>query len=695
MRSYLLCLWFVTLSPSILAQLRWVELGKMQQPRTTARSERMSNSSIIVMGGWTQWPATTATTDIIDVERRSVVAGPEMLVARADFASVTMPSGLVAVFGGYTDGYEKNTDVVEVLDPSSGKFRVSGHLSMARGQLSALVLDSESVLLVGGRVGWSDVTNRCEIFYPRFGATRVLPSFPYATSHTQLIRTKEDRILAFSGRSGGPESYRSALIHEFDRNTEQWIVVGTVADSVWLPTITELPAREYLWSGGSYREANGPQDFTNTIGRLEGTTFRKVGSLVVDRIWHGGVSLSESMVIIVGGQKEEGGALRSCEFVDPRNGASILGPACLVAHGKACVAGVDIFGRRTAVVAGGESEAGTTDVVEMLVDDCINGSTTSKLDSSRVTLHGAARFYGSNVAIAGSDTLSAGSIWLKGKVSYDNGFTSTFVFRLSEGDDHQSPDGGSVGADGIAMVMQLEVPALTGGVGLGIGYDGLPHGLAIEFDTYRNSAANDPDGDHVAVQVGNGFYLSSQHAAPFLKFLATEHVPRFVADGRKYYARVQYGEGMLRVWVDRTGAFENPAVEVPFDLGSVFPNSNDRAAYVGLTSATGFASQLHEVEEWSITACRPILVGVAEQEKKDGGSGFLKVYRTGDELIVQAQEGEVINEWVIFDQLGRKLLGDRANTYLTHVRIDDLPHGVYYFVAVFSSNKTISAKFYK
>ncbi len=667
----------------------------MQVPRTTAQPERLSITSMIVMGGWTQWPATTASTDIIDAERRSVVRGPEMNVARADFASVTMPNGAVVVLGGYTDGYEKSTDVVEVLEPGSNAFRIAGHLSMPRGQLSAIVLDSESVLVVGGREGITNVTNRCEIFYPRIGAMKILPSFPYETSHSRLIRTIDNNILAFSGRSGGPGSFRAAIIHQFDPATEKWLVVGRVADSVWLPTITELPEREYLWTGGSFRESNGPQDFKNTIGRLQGTSFVARGSMIVDRVWHGGVSLSDSMVIVIGGSVETGGAQRSTELIDPRNGTSMIGPACLTAHAKACVAGLDYFGRRTAIVAGGDSEGGYTDVVEMLLDDCINGATITRLDSSRVTLHGAARYSGPNVVISGPDTRSAGSIWMKGKISYDNGFVSTFVFRLSEGDDRNSPDGGSVGADGIAMVIQSEAPALTGVIGLGIGYDGLPHGLAVEFDSYHNDLANDPDADHVAIQVGNGIFLSSQHAAPFMKALSVNNVPRFVADGRRYFARVQYAEGIMRVWVDTNGAFESPVIELPLDLNSIFPSSSDRAAYFGLTSATGNAIQLHELESWTMTACQPILVKVSDNSEVKNNRSLLTVLRVGSSLVVRTSHSGPMGNWMVCDGLGRRLLKGTSDGVEVALDLGDLPSGVYYFIAQTTSGTLTSTRLIK
>jgi hypothetical protein len=90
------------------------------------------------------------------------------------------------------------------------------------------------------------------------------------------------------------------------------------------------------------------------------------------------------------------------------------------------------------------------------------------------------------------------------------GFTTEFSFRFFQDDaaavagpcrvvDH-SPDACTRrGGDGIALVLHTSGPAALGAAGAGLGYDGLPSGVALEFDTWADASAADPGDNHVAV----------------------------------------------------------------------------------------------------------------------------------------------------------------------------------------------------
>ncbi|MGB4905231.1 MAG: gliding motility-associated C-terminal domain-containing protein [Saprospiraceae bacterium] len=58
------------------------------------------------------------------------------------------------------------------------------------------------------------------------------------------------------------------------------------------------------------------------------------------------------------------------------------------------------------------------------------------------------------------------------------------------------------GADGIAFIMMTDTFIPVTGNGGGIGYEGTPESLVVEFDTYQNDPNNDPAADHVALIIG-------------------------------------------------------------------------------------------------------------------------------------------------------------------------------------------------
>jgi hypothetical protein len=90
------------------------------------------------------------------------------------------------------------------------------------------------------------------------------------------------------------------------------------------------------------------------------------------------------------------------------------------------------------------------------------------------------------------------------------GFTTEFAFRLFQDDaaavaspcrvvDHAPEACTRRGGDGLALVLHTAGAAALGGAGAGLGYDGLPAGVALEFDTWADAAAADPGDNHIAV----------------------------------------------------------------------------------------------------------------------------------------------------------------------------------------------------
>src|SRR5262245_58182909 len=97
----------------------------------------------------------------------------------------------------------------------------------------------------------------------------------------------------------------------------------------------------------------------------------------------------------------------------------------------------------------------------------------------------------------------AGGAWSGVKQSVAGGFTTTFSFRVSAQGGIGPDPTGHVGADGLALVIQnqgglgpeFSMP-ITGG---GLGFNGMSNILAVEFDTWMNIRANDPDANHISI----------------------------------------------------------------------------------------------------------------------------------------------------------------------------------------------------
>jgi uncharacterized repeat protein (TIGR01451 family) len=216
----------------------------------------------------------------------------------------------------------------------------------------------------------------------------------------------------------------------------------------------------------------------------------------------------------------------------------------------------------------------------------------------------------------------AGSAWHDVKQPLTSGFTSVFTFQITNSSDPEPP--GPFPADGIAFVIQNAPPSESGGGlaslgigGGGIGYDGIPNSLAIEFDTFQNAGPrpdgnNDPNANHVAVQSCGPEPNSSDHNATFNDGaincnLGLTSPETFLADEQVHTVTINYQpsdpgciEGctpLLFVNLDGTEMFPN-GIEV--DLASRL-NLDNGTAWVGFTGSTGALIENNDILSWSFT----------------------------------------------------------------------------------------------
>jgi hypothetical protein len=178
----------------------------------------------------------------------------------------------------------------------------------------------------------------------------------------------------------------------------------------------------------------------------------------------------------------------------------------------------------------------------------------------------------------------AGSAWAKKKIDLTQSFESTFKVYLH----HSQP-----GADGIAFLVQTDGPRALGGWGGGIGYRGIKHSVAVEFDTFKNSAdqgSTDPNSNHLAVVLGGNPDL---HAA-----VGTPSIPLY---GKPFQARVDYDAAAksLSVYVKpfQAGATEQLVLQHTVDLAAAAGGSS---AWIGFTGGTGTDLSKQDIYSWSV-----------------------------------------------------------------------------------------------
>jgi Bacterial lectin len=173
----------------------------------------------------------------------------------------------------------------------------------------------------------------------------------------------------------------------------------------------------------------------------------------------------------------------------------------------------------------------------------------------------------------------SGSAWAKKQIDLTQSFESTFKVYLH----HATP-----GADGIAFLVQTDGPRALGGWGGGLGYRGIKHSVAVEFDTFRNSP--DPNGNHIALVLGGN---PDVHAA-----VGNPSMPIY---GHPFDARVAYDASAktLSVYVKafRSGSPEQLVLQQNIDLATAAGGSS---AWIGFTAGTGTELSKQDIYSWSV-----------------------------------------------------------------------------------------------
>jgi hypothetical protein len=142
-----------------------------------------------------------------------------------------------------------------------------------------------------------------------------------------------------------------------------------------------------------------------------------------------------------------------------------------------------------------------------------------------------------------------------------NSFSTYFQFQITNSGGIGDPDG--IGADGIVFVIQT-VSNNVGAAGGGLGYQGIPNSVGIEFDTYYNFE-HDPlgNGNHVGINLNGTFSPSNTVLEP-----------------------IRFNDGQVwNAWVDYNGATDG--LEVRWSLNTLRPVLAQHSATVDLEAVLG------------------------------------------------------------------------------------------------------------
>jgi hypothetical protein len=208
--------------------------GRMTAARAGARSVRLPNGDVLLVGGSSD---RVATAEVYHVATGKFSPAGETGIAEASPQVVALHDGRVLIIG--------STRSV-IYDPGAGRFTATGSLLTPRGKFGVALLPDGRVLVAGGQTGgaWGARVSSTEIYDPATGRFRAGPELTATRFKlsTAVVSLRDGRVLI-----GGGADYAEV----YDPARQRFLRVGgSPMDGFLFSTATVLKDGRVLLAGG-------------------------------------------------------------------------------------------------------------------------------------------------------------------------------------------------------------------------------------------------------------------------------------------------------------------------------------------------------------------------------------------------------------------------------------------------------------
>ena len=239
---------------------------------------------------------------------------------RHEHTATLLSDGRVLIVGGFQERTADSPGLasVEVYDPASGTWSVTGSLNSGRLAHTATLLPDGTVLVTGGRTTFrGPELASVEIYNPVSGIWNPGPSLSVARRSHSATRLADGRVLVAGGRlsSAGPDVHASAEI--FDPVTGTWSPTGSLTTPRESHSATELPDGQVLVVNGYYQGALASAEVYDPVS---GAWTAIAAPLACHGVAHTATLLPDGRVLVAGGGCYNGS-------LDIRNEAETYDPA--------------------------------------------------------------------------------------------------------------------------------------------------------------------------------------------------------------------------------------------------------------------------------------------------------------------------------------------------------------------------------
>jgi hypothetical protein len=166
----------------------FTQTGSMAVGRFLHTATLLQSGKVLIVGGAiTSASDPVATAEVYDPATGAFTMTGAMVTARERHTATLLADGRVLIAGGTTSAGTADsspTATVEVYDPSTGSFSVTGSMAEARTFHTATLLPSGQVLVAGG----GDENSTAEVYDPAIGAFTITGGMEIGRSgHTATL----------------------------------------------------------------------------------------------------------------------------------------------------------------------------------------------------------------------------------------------------------------------------------------------------------------------------------------------------------------------------------------------------------------------------------------------------------------------------------------------------------------------------
>lgn len=206
---------------------------------------RLSDGKLLVSGGRGGLSSaymtyinglTQKSIEIYDPDTRLWTQGKSMSIAREFHSSVRLNDGKVLVIGGYNKSTDEYLNTMEIYDPQSNTWNQNlPNLQIARSEANAFLINSNKVIIVGGKNQNSQLNLNAEIFNITTNTISLSSSMPYPIYYGKSVLINNQFIFYI----GQNDSNKNKIL-KYDILNDIWSEVFDLNQSNQILSVSQL-----------------------------------------------------------------------------------------------------------------------------------------------------------------------------------------------------------------------------------------------------------------------------------------------------------------------------------------------------------------------------------------------------------------------------------------------------------------------